>query len=220
MTHGRLLIIGMTIGVFSGFAQRSAQAPLVPPNGGKVTVNIEPRAQPRSLIQLIRMSNLIIDGTVTGATPPVNGSPNHRTPTIETDSIVTVNAVLKGTVPRSSASILIEQVGGKMDQWEITANGDPLLAVRERYIFFLQLDDRPDQASSSGIPRYGVTGVWSGKVKVLGEKVSFLPQADAELHTYDGGDVNGFLQLLSDTISHPYTDTHLPIQPHVKQKQP
>jgi len=211
------LIIGMTVATLSGFAQSSARARRLP-DGGKITVQVDPTSHPQSLIQLIRISNLIIDGAVTGALPAVNGSPNGRTPTIETDSVVTVNSVLKGTVPKNSPSILIEQVGGTWNQWQVTVNGDPMVAAGERYILFLQLDNRPGQASSTGMPRYCVAGVWSGKAKVTNGEVAFLPRAAAQLHTYDGSDVNTFLQVLSQTISHPYTDadTQLPIQPPVK----
>ena len=211
-------IMSLALCSVSALAQTSLQQqPVRKP--GAVVVQVEPLAQPRSLLDLIRMSGLIVDGTVSSVLTPVNGSPNQRTPTIETDSVIAVNAVFAGAVPRNSAYIVIEQVGGKVDQWDVTAAGDPLVAPGERYFLFLNPDNRKDLPNSSGMPRYAVTGVWSGKAKVANAVVTFLTAAHPQLHTYDGIPVDAFIQIVKETISHPYTNTQLPIQPPVQKQR-
>ena len=76
-----ILIVAITIGLSTGFAQSNASAPPFR-TPGKVAVQLELTGEPKSLIQLIRASNLIIDGTVTGAMPPVSDTPPGRTPAI------------------------------------------------------------------------------------------------------------------------------------------
>jgi hypothetical protein len=66
--YTRSLIVGIFTSLVA-LAQQSAQAPPFP-TGGKIALQVEPTAQPRSLIQLVRMSNLIIDGTINSLMPP------------------------------------------------------------------------------------------------------------------------------------------------------
>jgi len=114
-------------------------------------------------------------------------------------------------VPNSSANILLAQLGGTSGNWNITAKGDPVVASGERYILFLVSDERSGLPNTSGMPRYAVTGVWSGKGRVTARNVAFPAAAKAGLHAYDNMSVDAFLQLVRDRISHPYTNTQLPI---------
>jgi hypothetical protein len=216
----RILIAAIAMSALPGLAQTGAQSH-GSLSGGKVVVQLEPLGQPRSLIQLIRASSLIIDGDISSVLPPVGNASTLHPPTVRTDSVVAVNSIFAGKVPNNSPFILLEQVGGKLGQWDITAAGDPLVSQGERYILFLQLDDRPNPPNASGMPRYNATGIWSGKAKVTIGRVQFLPQADASLHAFDGNDLNTFIQTLKKVIARPYTDAdkQLPIQPPVK-KQP
>jgi len=109
-----------------------------------------------------------------------NKDPNAP-PHLETHSIVAVNAVLSGTVPNSSANILVAEIGGQTGNWNFSVKGDALVSPGERYIFFLLSDEREELPNTSGMPRYAVTGVWAGKVKVTNGKVSFAASAGSQL---------------------------------------
>ncbi len=91
--------------------------------------------------------------------------------------------------------------------------GDPLVRPGERYILFLIPDVRQELPSTSGMPRYAVTGVWSGKAKVTNGGVAFPASASPELRAYNGHSIDAFLQTLEAAINHPYTNTQLPIHP-------
>jgi len=155
-----------------------------------------------------------VDGAVISVLPVIRTSRNPGVPTIETHSLVAVSTVLKGTVPNSSATVLVSQIGGKAEDWDVAADGDPLMAQGERYILFLMRDERKELPNASGMPRYSAVGVWSGKAKVTNGKVEFLPRAHSQLHKSDKTDVNEFIQIVKDKVNHPVIpSTQLPIHP-------
>jgi hypothetical protein len=219
----RITIASLVVCVVSCFAQGSLEGPPVP-DGEKVVVLVDTKQRPASLLDLIRMSSLIVDGTVTSHLPVINTSPVISTgavaPGLQTHSVVAVNAVLSGAVPNSAANILLAEIGGQLGKWDISVEGDPLVAPGERYIFFLNSDEKKELPNFSGMPRYAPVGVWSGKIKVTNGKVAFAGPSNPQLHTYDGTGVDAFLQTLKQTISRPYTDadTHLPIHPPPPRK--
>jgi hypothetical protein len=101
-----------------------------------------------------------------------------------------------------------------MGNWNFSVAGDTLLLPGERYIFFLVSDERKELPNTSGMPRYAVTGMWTGKVKVTNGNVSFAVSASSQLTgAYDGLSVGSFLQALDTAINHPYTgaDRQVPI---------
>jgi len=183
---------------------------------GTVHVQVTPDAQPGSLLEAIRGSALIIDGTVGSVLPSVNRSDNDDKPLLETESIVLVNSVFKGAVPNSAASILLSQVGGKTDRWTVEVEGDTLVSAGARYILFLIPDDRKAVANPLGMPRYAVLGVWSGKMKVSDQKISVAAAAGDKLRSHNGEDVDAFIEALKETIRKPYSDTKAPIFPNPK----
>lgn len=135
-----------------------------------------------------------------------NHDPNAP-PHLETHSVVAVNTVLSGTVPSSSAKILVAQIGGQMGNWNFSVAGDTLVSPGERYMFFLVSDERKELPNTSGMHRYAVTGIWTGKVKVTNGNVSFAASAGSQLTgAYNGMSVGSFLQTLDAAINHPYTD--------------
>lgn len=217
-TRTGIAIAGLLMSAAPVLAQTGAQRQSVT-NGGevgrKVEILVMPSGSPKSLFQLVRHSSLIVDGTVSGVLPVLNTNQDPNTPPqLETHSIIGVNAVLSGTVPNNSAHILVAQIGGIMANWDISVAGDTLVSPGERYIFFLVSDERKELPNTSGMPRYAVAGVWSGKVKVTNGKVSFAASAGSQLTgAYNGLSVGSFLQTLDTTINHPYTDadTKLPI---------
>lgn len=211
--HTQIVIAGLLVSAVSVLAQTSAQRPLFQ-NGGAVVVHVTPTVSPTSLLQLIRASSLIVDGTVSSVLPAINTRQDpNAAPRLETHSMIAVNAILSGAVPNSSANILVAQIGGHMGSWDISVAGDALLLPGERYILFLVPDMRQELPNTSGIPRFAVTGVWAGKVKVSGGNASFAAAANSQLKSYNGLAIDSFLQTLRTTISHPYTDadTRLPI---------
>lgn len=208
----QIAIAGILIGI-PLFAQTSAQRPSFQ-DGGTQVMHVTPTVSPTSLLQLIRASTLIVDGSVSGALPVINTNkdPNAR-PRLETHSIVAVNSVMSGTVPNSSAKILIAQIGGHLGNWDLSVEGDPLLSVGERYVFFLIPDTRKEVPNDSGMPRFAITGVWSGKVKLINGRASFSAIPGSQLSSYNNLSADSFLQTLRTTISRPYTDAdaQLPI---------
>lgn len=208
--YTRIAIMSLAICVCLGLAQINAHRPPLR-DGGKVVVQVTPTAAPTSLLQLIRMSTLVVDGTVSSSLPVINTSQTPDEPRLETHSVVTVTAILSGAVPKSAGNILLAQVGGQLGKWDITVAGDPLVLPGERYILFLVPDERKELANTSGMPRCAATGVWSGKIKVKNGKVAFAAPSDPQLHSYDGTNVDTFLQMLKETIGRPYTNEQLPI---------
>lgn len=183
---------------------------------GTVHVQVTPDAQPASLLELIRGSALIIDGTISSVLPSVNRSEKDDKPLLETESIVLVNAVFKGEVPNNGASILLSQAGGKTDSWTVKVEGETLVSTGERYILFMIPDDRKAVANPLGMPRYAVLGVWGGKMKVSDQKIAVVPASGEKLRAHNGEDVDAFIHVLRETIRKPYSDTNAPIFPNPK----
>jgi hypothetical protein len=209
----------VALGLFSCITVSLAQnsALISPPEGGNLTAKLTPAANPASLFELIRRSNIIVEGTIVSTLPVINTAKQQAIPSLETHSMVAIDAVLAGVVPNHSANILLTQVGGHLDKWDITVPDDPLVIPGERYILFLVPDDRKALPNVSGIPRYAVIGIWSGKIKIVDDKVAFGGPSYPTLHAYDGTDVNLFLQTLREAIRRPYTTTPLPINLAPKQ---
>lgn len=201
-------LLGMSAA--TAFAQTSAQR-TIPGTGGAEVLLVDPVASPRTLLQLIRASSVIVDGTVSGLLTVINTREGPGAPRLETHSIVAVNAVLYGRVPNGSANLLMAQIGGRLGDRSVSAEGDPLVLPGERYVLFLVPDARRELPNRTGMPRYAVTGVWSGKAKIVDGRVVFAAAASPELKTYDGQRVNAFLGILKETIDHPWSDAGLPI---------
>lgn len=204
------LIITLAASMAVCLGQTSAHRP---PDitGGKITVQVEPTIEPWSLLQMIQVAPLIVDATVLNRLPTINTSSDPDHPVLQTHSVLAVSKVLAGKIPSSSATIVIEENGGRFGNWDVEVKGDPLVSPGERYILFLMPEIRKTIPDTTGLPRYGVLGAWAGKIKVTGGKVAFLPPAHANLHTYDGTDVNAFLDTVQQIIEHPYTNSQLPI---------
>jgi hypothetical protein len=206
-------------------AQANSQTPVPGRNGhyspalrkgGKWVGIGEPAQNPQTLDHLITMSNLIVDGTVLSRLPSIHTSktPDREPFIMETHSVISVGEVLKGAVRGGGSTILIAQGGGQLDNWDVTIKGDPLLSKGERYIFFLRPDDDRPVPNTSGSPRYSVVGAWSGKVKVVDDKVDFLPDTRAALQRYKGTDARSFVQEIRDKIKNPPVSAEkLPIHP-------
>lgn len=158
----RILIVLLFVpaAVFGQNAQRTAMSPDEPCN---TTVLVRSTGSPSDLIDLIRHSNVILDGTVQSLLPTVE-VPGSLIP--ETDAIVTVTTVFSGSIANNSARVVIAQPGGELDNCRGTVDHDSLVAPGERYILFLLPDTHTSVPSSTGLPRYVVVGIWAGKFRV------------------------------------------------------
>jgi hypothetical protein len=191
------LLVSLTLDAQSAHRKNDGTHPCPP--GGKATTEPELRETVVSMDQLLRMSELIIDGSVTQVFPSVGRSPNLPE-AIETHSLLSVAAILSGALPSGTSSIVLVQEGGKTAQCEEVVADDPLVKEGERYLLFLDQDNRKQPPNSTGSPRYYTVGLWSGKAQVLGGKITFLARAHQSLHTYDNTEVDAFTSMLTDRI--------------------
>lgn len=191
---------------------------------GRVVLNVLPVNAGQSLNQLVDGSPLIVDGTVLSTLPPVLFETGGRRPDVETHSIVSINAVLKGAVPKNGRAIMVGQMGGQANGWDVIVEGDELLEQGSRYILFLSSDERTTPENTSGLTRYGIVSIWSGKVKVKDQKVSFQGKAleGGSLSKHQGSDVSEFVRSIENRVSGKYIpgehDPTLPIHPSVPKK--
>jgi hypothetical protein len=185
-------------------------------DGGHILMHLTPASSPRSLLDLIRQSRLIVDGSVVGSLPPINTSANKRGPAIETHFIVSVNRVVYGSIPNGATTIDMAQEGGEVGSWNAEIPDDPLVRTGDRYVLFLTPDDRREVPNREGVSRYAVVGIWAGKARIYNGTVKFSTAADKELHSYDGTGVDAFMRALEHTITHPYSDATLPTHPQTK----
>jgi hypothetical protein len=128
-----------------------------PPTGGSATLSITrlPGDMPRSLKELSDLSALIVEGVVRERLPSRETSPRA----LETDAIIAVNSTLKGPLQRE---VIISQRGGAKGDLVVTPVQYDLVQPGERYILFLKHDQRPSIPQVEGLPRYLVTGLWTG----------------------------------------------------------
>jgi hypothetical protein len=196
------LLGGLTCGAQTGQAPAAHPTLGAHPNpaDGKFIVSLSPREEVPSLDQAIRMSMLIVDGTVAEVLPSINR--NSKPPAaIETHSTVAVTEILLGKLPAGTANIVLVQEGGKVGSTEEVVPEDPLVRAGERYILFLDADDRKGAAASpSSAPRYYAVGIWGGRANVEAGVVQFLPRALPGLHEHDGAVASAFLQAVRERI--------------------
>ena len=75
-------------------------------NGGMVNVEPEPRDIVDSMDQLIRLSGLIVTGTVTKVLPAIATSSDPTVPSVETDSLIVIDEVLRGQAPQNGVVLI------------------------------------------------------------------------------------------------------------------
>ena len=166
--------------------------------GGAASANIHSRPV-RSLNQLVRMSELIVVGTVADVLPAFSADPD-RPIFIETHSVVAVEELLYGALPSGSTTILLVQMGGQAGPCKVVVPADPLVQKGEQYVLFLRADKRKGVPETSSLPLYQIPGIWSGKAGVVNGKIQFLPSASPGLHEYDNMDAPAFIAALQDMI--------------------
>ena len=132
------------------------------------------------LERLCDLSNLIIDGIVTTAFP--SRSPSRGT--LQTDFLISVSRVLKG--PETLRQIMVSQMGGSTGDFHLVTDQYALMQPGERFVLFLQDDNRPSTPRRPGIPPYYVTRSWAGLGRVVDDKIQLGTTAPGELSSYNG----------------------------------
>lgn len=89
----RIAGLALLIGTLSIFAQSTAQGPPAI-NGGHRVMMLEPLFAPRTLLQMVRATDLIVDGSVSASLGAIGTSTDPNRPMFETHSIVAVNEVV------------------------------------------------------------------------------------------------------------------------------
>ncbi len=160
-----------------------------------------------SFDQLIKMSQIIVDGTVSAILLSINRNPNIPGE-VETDSLITVNRVIHGTLAPTSQIVLLAD-GGTQGTWQVSIQGDRAAQVGDHYILFLAADLRKEVPNSAGIlpdvsvaPRYFPVGQVSGKALIEASgTVSFPAGAVQAVKQYDGMSELAFDQALTARLA-------------------
>jgi hypothetical protein len=177
--------------VSSAFGQetgrvRAGQEQPWPPERGTVKFIGDPPPLPPALAnkppleRLCDLSDIVIDGIVTTAFPA--RSPSRGT--LQTDFLISVSRVLKG--PDTLRQIMVSQMGGSVGDFHLVTDSYALMKLGDRYILFLQNDNRPSTPRKPGIPPYYVTRSWAGLGQVVDDKIHLGTTAPGELSSYNG----------------------------------
>ena len=140
MTKVLVVLLGFNIGLASAQTRVRANDPL--PTSGIVSIDLDFATVPTTVEQLIKQSNLIVDGRVISVLPPIRVNPRDPA-SIRTDSLVAVTRVLSGTMPTGAGTIAVSQFGGKIGDLEAVFPKDQMMIAGERYVFFLHPDKGP-----------------------------------------------------------------------------
>ena len=159
---------------------RRGEFPPFPPKSGTASLNVDlaplpPTFRGEMLEYLCNSSPLIITGTVESSSVRVNGRG------LETDSVLRIDSVIKGTV--TASRVVVSQSGGTMGEFKIITEQYSLMKAGERYVLFLQEDRRnqlPPQPSD--VRRYAITRAWEGTFRIDDEqKVRLAPAVPTTL---------------------------------------
>jgi hypothetical protein len=181
---------------------RAGQVPPWPPERGTVKFIADPppfRILPNQspLERLCDWSDLVIDGLVTATFP--SRSPSRGT--LQTDFLISVTQVLKGSA--TLRQIMVSQMGGNIGDFHLVTDQYALMQPGERYILFLQRDDRPSTPQRPGIPPYYVTRSWAGLARVVDGRIQLGNTAPGELTTYDGVTAESLRSEIATAVSRP-----------------
>jgi hypothetical protein len=164
----------------------AGQEPPWPPERGTVKFIGDPVAMPPALAnkppleRLCDFSDIVIEGIVTTAFParsPIQGM-------LYTDFLISVSRVLKG--PDTLRQIMVSQMGGSVGDFHLVTDRYALMQPGQRFILFLQNDNRPSTPRRPGIPPYSITRSWAGLGRVVDDKLQLGTTAPGELSSYNG----------------------------------
>ncbi len=137
------------------------------PQHGRGDLNIDFATVPGTIEDLLRESDLVVDGRVISVLPSVR---LNAASWIQTDSLVAVMEVLSGAT--TGDTIAVSQPGGKMGELEQVFSMDRMMAVGERYIFFLRRD-RGASPNVINYVRYYPPAAGSGRPKWTAREFRF-----------------------------------------------
>lgn len=187
-----LIAVTLHLGVARSQTQSSKDGPTTPlaeHHGGYLFVDVIP--VPQSLKQLADMSTLIIEGVVAKVMPP-----RTDRQVTETDSVITVAQILKGS--DAGPEIVISQLGAGEESTQYS-----IVKVGERYIFCLEADDRTTVPPVAGLKRYNVTAAWSGLLLVGADDLVHTDPKykDVLRKKYEGTSKAAMIDLLKQAIN-------------------
>jgi hypothetical protein len=176
-----------------GFSQgnRETAPPTRNPKGTGILI-MEPSFSPGSIDELLDRTEVLVDGVVQSV--PAARLRNPQIPdSLETDVVISVGRILGGRMDPAVRKVVVTQQGGRLGDLEIIAEDDPLMTPGERYILFLAKDTRPS-LPELGMPRFVVTGIWSGRFRVTDKKVIKTSyRSAAGLRVHDNQPLDEFL---------------------------
>jgi len=182
--------------------QRVGDPPIVP--HGIVHATYDSFDQPQSLEQMVKEADVIVDGRVESIFPGRLRQINDPG-SVETDTLFTVDRVLKGK-PETLRSIVVIQPGGKYGDLEVLVDDETPLKAGDRHILFLYYDRRsivPTYPRTDG--NFTIVGGWSGNFKVDGNAVKWLAPPDARtFRKFESGSAQDFIaQILTEVSAVP-----------------
>ncbi len=170
-----------------------------PPRHGRAFLISEPSFVPLSLEDAVRKADLAILGRVESVLPSrVHGNDPFA---LETDSVVSVLRVLKGSVAPPT-KVLVSQPGGERAGFKLVPTQDQLMQAGQEYVLFLTQDERP-MLPKSGMARYALTGEWSGKFAVENSKIRTSPHSAKGICSYEGWDAGAFIARVAALVETP-----------------
>jgi hypothetical protein len=143
-----------------GFAQVASKVSGFVPPPGQYVISPHSAEPVGSLDDLIKRSQVIVDGSVIDVLPSVNRNPDLLGE-VETAAIISINSVIKGKAP-ARGQILLVEAGGKQGKWSVTVKGNPGVQPGERYILFLGQDTRQSIPNASVLPDPNTTPRYYG----------------------------------------------------------
>src|SRR5262245_38932196 len=103
-------------------SSRPLNGSMNPCSGGVASANVD--VEPVTDLQsLVAISDLIIIGRVVNVPPAVAATP-ERPLLIRTDSLIAVTEVLRGSLPSTTATIALSQLGGRAGNCEVVVPDD------------------------------------------------------------------------------------------------
>ena len=180
------------IGLSGQVRPRAGEPPVPKYLGGDIRVILDPVFSPASLGELSFYSDVIVLGHVIGILP--GRIPDSQRPSsVETDAKFSVDQVLKGALSQQATLIIAERGGDAGGSRVIVVDNDQV-AVGQKYVLFLKADKRSGLPSIDGLPRFKVSGIFSGKFRV-DDAGNVFPskRATGDLHLQAGAPLAGFL---------------------------
>jgi hypothetical protein len=218
MKFSMKIMIGIMFSPIICLAQLYQPGQPKPP--GKYYVQADLRTGANSLDGLIKMADLILDGTV-GKVFSIRRNPDIPT-SLSTYSSISVNSVIRGKLPEGQQSVFMIETGGILDGYEVYYSNSPFVKSGERYVLFLKSDPKLEPVQALGAPVYRIVGSWVGKAKVTEEKRIKFYSADAHssLHSFDDLNVEEFVNGVFERINYLYPKPPKELPVHVGPPPP